>query len=175
VGYLHASVGEVARRAGVSKGVVTYHFATKGDLINEVVAEIFTSIAAEIGPRLEDVAPREFVSTYLQAWVDYFRTHRRYMFAIAEIWTNFRDESGRPVLGGAAIAPELAEVELVLAAGQATGHLRPFSTRVLAVSLKAALDGLLGQLAADPTLDLEAYGAELIALFDLATRAAPDI
>ncbi len=30
VGFARASVGEVERRAGVSKGVVTYHFAAKG-------------------------------------------------------------------------------------------------------------------------------------------------
>jgi hypothetical protein len=40
----------------------------------------------------------------------------------------------------------------------------------MAVSIKAALDALLGQLAVDPDLDLEAYGAELVTLFERATR-----
>ena len=33
LGFPRASVAEVARRAGVSKGVVTYHFPAKDDLI----------------------------------------------------------------------------------------------------------------------------------------------
>jgi TetR/AcrR family transcriptional regulator, fatty acid metabolism regulator protein len=138
-----------------------------------VVAELFASIGAFLGPRLESVALGEFVHIHIEAWVDYYRTHRRYMFAIAEIWSNFRDETGRQILGVTTIAPELAGVERALAAGQAEGHLRRFSTRVIAVSLKAALDGLLGQLAADPGLDLDAYAAELVALFDRATLASP--
>jgi len=40
------------------------------------------------------------------------------------------------------------------------------------VTLKAALDGLLAQLAMEPDLDLDAYRDELVALFDRATRAA---
>ena len=43
----------------------------------------------------------------------------------------------------------------------------PVQYRVMAVTLKAALDGLLAQLALDP--DLDAYRDELVALFDRAT------
>jgi hypothetical protein len=42
----------------------------------------------------------------------------------------------------------------------------------MAVTLKAALDGLLAQLALEPDLDLDAYRDELIALFDRATQPA---
>lgn len=78
--------------------------------------------------------------------------------------------TGAPCLGVSTLAGELAGVEQVLAAAQADGQLRPFSTWVMAVSLKGALDALLAQLAADPDLDLDAYLAELIVLFDRATR-----
>jgi hypothetical protein len=44
----------------------------------------------------------------------------------------------------------------------------------MAVTMKAALDALLAQLAGDPDIDLEAYGGELVALFERATRAHPD-
>jgi len=54
--------------------------------------------------------------------------------------------------------------------GHADGSLGSFSARVMAVTIKAALDALLAQLADDPELDLEAYGAELVTLFERATR-----
>jgi hypothetical protein len=92
------------------------------------------------------------------------------MIAIAEIWTGFRDANGRPHLDARTLDAERALVESALAAGQAAGALGDFSPRVMAVTLKAALDGLLGQLAMEPALDLDAYRDELIALFDRATR-----
>jgi hypothetical protein len=43
LGFARASVAEVARRPGVSKGVVTYHFPAKDDLIGAVIADVLTS------------------------------------------------------------------------------------------------------------------------------------
>ena len=40
----------------------------------------------------------------------------------------------------------------------------------MASVMKAALDDLLTQYADDPELDLEGYGAQLVALFERATR-----
>lgn len=170
VGYQQTTVAEVARRAGVSKGVVTYYFPARDDLVWAVVAAVFASVGEHVGTRLEDAPPARFVATYLEAWVDYYRTCRREMMAIAEIWTSFRDAAGHPHLDARTLGRERALVEAALSAGQAEGTLGDFSPRVMAVTLKAALDGLLAQLAMDPALDLDAYLDELVALFERATR-----
>ncbi|HEY2202002.1 MAG TPA: TetR/AcrR family transcriptional regulator, partial [Solirubrobacteraceae bacterium] len=170
LGFARASVGEVARRAGVSKGVVTYHFAAKDDLILEVVAHIFDSVTAFLAARLEGISPEEFLAGYITAWVDYYRTNRRYMLAVAEIWASLRDDTGERQFGSDAVAGELAVVQQVLELAQVSGSMGHFSARVMAVSIKGSLDALLGQFAADPELDLDAYGAELVALFERATR-----
>ena len=173
LGFQGMSVGEVGRRAGVSKGVVSYHFAAKDDLIYEVVKQIFDSITDFLESRLRRTSPETFVADYITAWVNYYRIHARYMLAIGEIWSNFRDETGHPHFGDQAVAGELAIVQRVLELGQADGSRGQFSARVMAVSIKAALDALLGQLASDPDLDLEAYGAELVGLFERASRPDP--
>jgi TetR/AcrR family fatty acid metabolism transcriptional regulator len=172
VGYQQTTVAEVARRAGVSKGVVTYYFPAREELLWAVVAAVFASVSEHVGSHFENVPPGRFVATYLGAWVDYYRTHRREMMAIAELWTSFRDANGRPHLDARTLGSEQALVEAALGAGQADGTLGDFSPRVMAVTLKAALDGLLAQLALEPALDLDAYRDELVALFDRATRAA---
>jgi TetR/AcrR family fatty acid metabolism transcriptional regulator len=164
-------VAEVARRAGVSKGVVTYHFRARDDLVWAVVAEVFGSITTHVGSRLEAVAPERFVATYLDAWIGYYRD--REMNAVAEIWTNFRDAEGRARLDARTLEHERTLVESALVAGQAAGQLTDFSPRVMAVTLKAALDGLLGQLTTEPDLDLDTYRDELVALFERATAAPP--
>jgi TetR/AcrR family transcriptional regulator, fatty acid metabolism regulator protein len=170
MGYQQTTVAEVARRAGVSKGVVTYYFPARDDLLWAVVAAIFGSIADRVGGRIEDVPPGRFVAVYLGAWVDYYRTNRREMMAIAELWTGFRDASGHPHLDARTLGRERELVESALAAGQAEGSFGEFSPRVMAVTLKAALDGLLAQLALDSGLDLDAYRDELVGLFERATR-----
>jgi TetR/AcrR family fatty acid metabolism transcriptional regulator len=172
LGFDRASVGEVARRAGVSKGVVTYHFAAKDDLIYEVVAQIFDSVKSFLEERLGRTEPERFVADYINAWVAYYGVQTRYMLAIREIWLSFRDKDGGLRFGGQAVAGELATVQQALELGQANGILGTFSARVMAASMKASLDALLAQLADDPKLDLDAYGAELVALFDRATRKA---
>lgn len=170
LGFQGTSVAEVARRADVSKGVVTYHFAAKDDLMFAAVAEIFDSVKEFLEARLGSTSPQRFVADYINAWIAYYRTRTRYMLAIREIWGNFRDDSGRQHFGPQAVAGELAVVQQVLEYGQADGSLGKFDARVMAVTLKASLDALLNQLAADPELDLEAYGAELVRLFERAIR-----
>ncbi len=170
VGFQGTSVGEVARRAGVSKGVVTYHFAAKDDLIFAVVARIFDSVTEALESRLRSTSPETFVADYINAWVEYYRTQTRYMLAIGEIWSNFRDERGQHHFGSQAVEGELSVVQRVLEYGQQQGMLGKFDARVMAVSIKAALGALLSQFAADPGLDLEAYRAELVTLFGRATR-----
>jgi AcrR family transcriptional regulator len=170
LGFQGTSVAEVARRAGVSKGVVTYHFAAKDDLIFAVVAGIFDSVKGFLERELGGTSPERFVADYINAWVAYYRTQTRYILAIREIWGNFRDDGGQQHFGPQAVAGELGVVQQVFEYGQADGSLGEFDARVMAVTIKAALDALLDQLADDPELDLDAYGAELVSLFERATR-----
>ncbi len=170
LGFHGTSVAEVARRAGVSKGVVTYHFPAKDDLFFAVVAHIFDSIKKSLETQLRGTSPESFVADYINAWVEYYRTQRPYVLAIGEIWGNFRDDGGDRHFGPQALEGELGVVQRVFEYGQADGSLGEFDPRVMALTVKAALDALLTQLATDPEVDVEAYGAELVRLFDSATR-----
>lgn len=175
VGFSATTVAEVARRAGVSKGVVTYHFAAKNDLIHAVITHVIDSIRQFLEPRLRAAEParypERFVAAYLTAWVDYYRTHLRDVLALYRISIPYRDESGRPSAEFGAEADEIAMVERVLKRGQEACRLGPFDAQVVALTMKAALNRLLIRLAADPDLDLEGYGIELVRLFERATRA----
>src|ERR1700748_813422 len=73
IGYQQTTVAEVARRAGVSKGVVTYYFPARDDLVRAVLAAVFASVGERVGARLENVPPQRYVAAYLGAWTDYYR------------------------------------------------------------------------------------------------------
>ena len=177
LGFPRASVAEVARRAGVSKGVVTYHFPAKDDLIQAVIADVLGSMTEHMASRLlpaePEKFPERFIAADITAWVEYFRTHTRSVIALVRIYNSFRDESGEPDPAFHVRADEIAVMTRILTLGQARGTLGSFSAAVVAASVKALLDDLLTQFAADPDLDIEAYGAELIAMFERATRPGP--
>jgi TetR/AcrR family transcriptional regulator, fatty acid metabolism regulator protein len=176
-GFARASVGELARRAGVSKGVVTYHFAAKDDLIRAVIADVIGSMAEYLEPRLlaaePERFPERFIAAYVTAWAGYYRSHTRQVLALVRIFNGFRDESGRPNPAFSARAGEVAAIEHVLRAGQDLGRLGSFEAHVMASVIKVAVEDLLTQFVNDPDLDLESHAAQLAALFERATRPDP--
>ena len=173
-GFARASVGEVARRAGVSKGVVTYHFPAKDDLIQAVIATVIAEMSQYLEPRLRAANPAQhperFIAAYLTTWTGYIRAHSRDVLALVRIYDAFRDETGRPNPAFDIRATEISIVTQILRQGQETGCLGSFDSPTMAAVMKAALDDLLRQYADDPGLDLEAYGAQLVAMFEAATR-----
>jgi hypothetical protein len=57
-----------------------------------------------------------------------------------------------------------------LRAGQRSGEFRRFNTRVMALAILQAIDGVPPLLAREPDLDLELHGKELATSFAFATR-----
>lgn len=174
VGYSRASVAEVARRAAVSKGVVTYHFPAKDDLIQAVIADVVAEMRQYMEPLLRAANPLEyperFIAPYLSAWTGYIKTHGRDVLALVRIFDAYPHESGRLNPTFDARTEEITLVAGILRRGQQSGRLRGFDPHIMARVMKAALDDLLRNYAANPELDLEACGAELVAIFEAATR-----
>jgi AcrR family transcriptional regulator len=178
VGFARASVGELARRAGVSKGVVTYHFAAKDDLIRAVIADVIGSMAEYLEPRLiaaePERFPERFIAAYVTAWAGYYRSHARQVLALVRIFSAFRDESGHPNPAFRTRAGEVAAIERVLRLGQDMGRFGSFDPHVMASVIKVAVEDLLNQFVNDPDLDLEGYAAQLATLFERATQPDRD-
>jgi TetR/AcrR family fatty acid metabolism transcriptional regulator len=52
LGYGQASLARIATRIGISKGVISYHFAGKDDLIKQIVIDVVEAGRAYILPRV---------------------------------------------------------------------------------------------------------------------------
>ncbi|HEX3782778.1 MAG TPA: hypothetical protein VHX38_24190 [Pseudonocardiaceae bacterium] len=87
-----------------------------------------------------------------------------------EILTNAKDEAGTPVVDAGSMTGLVDRLAEAFRAGQQAGELREFDPLVMAQSLRGAVDGMVARFGADPDLDLDAYGQELVILFELATR-----
>lgn len=167
-------MGQIAKRAGLSStGLISYHFASKDDLMNQVVADVYAKTAEVVGePVGRAGGPRAQLLTFIEASVDFYLTYPRHMRALAEIGLGRREAEGP----GALPLPheaELRELQETFLEGQRTEDFREFSPRVMAVALRHALDGVALRIGTDPEPDAATYARELVELFDLATRRQP--
>jgi len=174
VGYGHASLARIAERLAISKGVISYHFAGKDELIREVVNEVYAVAGAFVEPRLTAASSAAGVlRAYIEAEIAFMRAYPAHLRAMVEIFTNFRTAEGKLYYDGVSEEEQrLAVVEEILASGQRDGEFRGFPARVMAIAISGAIDGVLLQWMANPDLDLELCARELATLFDLATRNA---
>lgn len=173
-GYAQASLARIAARIGISKGVISYHFAGKDDLIRQVVMDVVEAGRAYILPRVfsQSTGPA-MLRAYIESNLAFMREHRNYMVAVVEILRSgaFTSDGGRRIDGrDVDVAARLLEEQLALL--QAQGQLRgDFDPAVMAVAIRATIDVVPHRLVLDRDFDVDKYASEIANIFDLATRA----
>ncbi len=175
LGYANASLAEIARRAGVSKGVISYHFEGRRELVEEVVRAVLAKATAVMRPRI--IAEHSVVGmlrAYLTTNLEFFGSHHKHIQALLNIAAGARADDGKAMFEFALVSERAVRaLEKLLRHGQERGEFREFSTRAMAVTIRTAIDGLASQLTVAPKLDLKSYANELATMFDLATRKPP--
>jgi len=170
LGYSQTSLAQIAKRAGISKGVIVYYFSSKEALIEKVVTEIYTAAVQAVTPQIAAQPTAQLqLQAYIQSAVHYIGTHRMQMVALLEIALNFRTAEGKLRYSGISEEWILSALEALLRQGQEDGKFRAFDTRVMAVTIRRAIDALAPLLTAHPNLDTDSYAQELVTLFDRAT------
>jgi TetR/AcrR family fatty acid metabolism transcriptional regulator len=170
VGCARASLAQIAERAGISKGVISYHFAGKAELIEQVVHAVYAAAGSFMAPRVEhEPTVAGMLRAYIESNLQFMRSHRTHMLALIDIWANFRPRDGEPSPLAALHQTGLTHLEGLLAYGQEQGEFRRFAPRVMALVIRKAIDEVAYQIATQDDFDLDAYAHELVVLFDRAT------
>ena len=136
-GFAAASLGAIAERIGVSKGVLSYHFTGKSELLREVVGHVLTEAAAYMTPRVAAATScMDALRIYVTSNLDFIGAHRREIIAFTEIVNGMPPGGSEPppYLEGHQSAVE--DLTRLLEAGQAAGEFGAFSAFVTAVSLR---------------------------------------
>jgi AcrR family transcriptional regulator len=172
VGYAQASLGRIATQVGISRGLISYHFAGKDDLMNEIIGEVVAQARDYMEPRIA-AAPNgpAMLRVYIESNLAFIREHRNHLIAVVEI-IRHRVAAGGPqaARGGHAEAAARPLVDL-LARAQHAGELRAdFDPRIMAIAIRAAIDAAPPLLSRDPTFDIDAYAGEIADVFERATR-----
>ena len=172
VGYADASMAEIARRAGIAKSVVSYHFSDKAELMGEVLRTALATYATFMEPRMAGATSVfDKLRAYLTGTADYAAEHRSLHVAVIEIALNATSADGRPLVATMPLQAPKPSIEDILLQGQRDGELRNFDVGVVAGVIRSAITHAMAmRQRADPGTDLSAYAEELVRLFDLGIR-----
>jgi AcrR family transcriptional regulator len=166
LGFVNASLAQIAKRAGISKSVIGYYFPTKDDLVKQAVDHFYLTGHVSMMGQMEHItSASEALRIYIHSNIDYVHKNRTATMAMGEIVTNFRGPDGLPVYKYEDTEPMIEGTKALFDWGQQTGEFRLFDSRVMAVTLRGAMDSFAAELKANPTLDASRYAAELTALF----------
>ncbi|GAC68635.1 putative transcriptional regulator [Gordonia soli NBRC 108243] len=182
-GYPQSSIAKIAERAGIAKSVVLYHFRGKDELVAAIVETVFAKSAAVMIPQIVAASTAtERLRAYIASNGEFLDAHRPDAIALYAISSTYRDAEGRRFdeavqasVDTDGVPPELAllDPESIFADGVRDGE---FTTdtepRVLKNILRAALDGVVGELARDDSFDVLTHTAAISDLFLTATGAS---
>ena len=170
VGYAGASFARIAEKLGISRGLISYHFAGKDDLMRHVVHEAAEEAKAYMRPRiLAGSTGPGMLRAYIESNLAFMRDHRNNVIAMIEI---ARSAEGRSIFNDdTAVVNAVSALEGLLSSFQTAGQFRPdFDPRIMAITIRAAIEAASPLLALDPAFDIDSYSRQIITIFDLATR-----
>ncbi|TWS24078.1 TetR/AcrR family transcriptional regulator [Tsukamurella sputi] len=174
-GFGGASLARIAERAGISKGVISYHFDGKDELMREVVISLYQNGAAMMTPRIEAATNAiGRIAAYIESNIEFLGANRQHITAMIEVVYGLRDADDRPVFSAedgdnASVLP-LAEL---LRAGQESGDFGDFDAWIMAQQIRDSIDGAATRAARDPGLDLAPYAEQMLALYLRAVQPPP--
>lgn len=167
-GFAKASLSRIAEHAGISKGVVTYHFRNKAEILEQMVLDFFNRSWEFMEPRIyaEATAVGQ-VNGWVSSQIEFLTGHPTEFFAMTAVIMNHPDRSdGDPFdLGNDEAVEGLSEI---LEAGQDEGQLRDFDTKKVANIILRSIDGVISSWATNPERDTT---ADIEALKDFISHA----
>lgn len=170
VGVEKASFVGIAQRAGISRGVISYHFGSRADLLDSIVAEVYRlGDKAVSGSVVNAESPRAALAAFITESVKFYTAYPRQMAALSAIFASGHVSAAPARDDRAEHTAEMLEVDAILADGQKRGEFRDFDTRVMTMTIRAALDAAVRRIGAGD--DPAQLGSELAKTFDVATRA----
>jgi AcrR family transcriptional regulator len=162
-GFSNTSFAEIAREAGISKGVISYHFAGKSDLVEAVLARLLREPAEFIKTRVDARArPLDKLRAYVRANFEHMRAHRAHYVALVDLWDSRSGSQGDNPFNAEAYEPSRGYLARIIEGGQAGGELREVPARTMASVIQAAIDGVMLQWVFDAdAIDLDAAAFEI--------------
>ena len=168
VGYANASLSRIAVRLDISKGVISYHFAGKDDLIAEIVSQVLQQARGSMQPRIEaQTTGPEMLRTYIESNLEFMRDNPNQLRAVVEIVRATIAGAKSPFSGDRDAGVHILAEQLTRF--QTAGDFRTdFDPNAMAIAIRAVIDAAPPRLT-DPAFEIDRYAREAVTIFDRAT------
>ncbi|GIN57345.1 TetR family transcriptional regulator [Lederbergia ruris] len=166
LGYVKTSLSQIAKRAGISTALISYHFSDKNDLMNHLLMNLLESSTSYVLEKVsKEETPTNKLNTFIRASLAYQGTHHAYNIALVEIIFNARTPDNIPYYKLADHDdedPMMDELCRILRDGQEKGEFRTFNVDVMANIIQGAIGEYMLNASITRKVDLETYSDELI-------------
>jgi AcrR family transcriptional regulator len=150
-GYTQASFAEIARQLGITKGLITYHFDGKQDLIASVIRTIINKQADYLAYQINKcTTATDKLRMYIKSSLEYTERNRPHFVALVDLWGSFTSPEQKRAFNKTFYGPCISQLQAVFQLGQNNGEFRDFETKILTHILQGALDGVTLQWVFDP-------------------------
>jgi AcrR family transcriptional regulator len=162
-GFSQASLAEIAKKAGISKGVISYHFDGKEELVEEILRSLLRKPAEFVKERVSLAETAiEKLRAYIEANFEFMKMNRIGYVALVDLWGQ-RDGGGRNSLNADAYEPSRHYLAHILEEGQKAGEMRALSVLATASLIQGAIDGVMLQWVLDEkAIDLDTARDEVV-------------
>ena len=163
-GFSQTSLAEIARKAGISKGVISYHFAGKEELVEEILRSLLRQPAEFIKERVaQNETALDQLRAYIEANFEFMESHRDHYVALVDLWGQRGSPEEENRFNADAYEPSRHYLAHILEAGRERGEFRHMPVRSTASLVQAAIDGVMLQWVFDEeSIDLSVSRAEVL-------------
>jgi len=174
-GYSQSSLAEIARDAGISKGVISYHFEGKDDLVDAILARLVREPAEFIKRHVDACeSSLEKLQAYVRANLEFMKANRTGYVALVDLWESRDSSRGRNQFAADAYEPSRRYLARILEAGQQQGEFRRLAPHTVASVIQATIDGVMLQWVFDEeAIDLDACGEEILGMINRNLSVGP--
>ncbi|SDZ08008.1 DNA-binding transcriptional regulator, AcrR family [Evansella caseinilytica] len=169
-GYTNATVGNIAKHAGVSKGIITYYFPKKNDMMDEIVDDLYAKGAdfMSVYWKEDDPAPK-MLEDYIRSSLHFAMFNKKQVNVVTQIFSNCRNEDGR--LRYENVEPMYEPFIHLFQKGQKDHDFWGFSPKLMAMILRWVTDHMAIYLTKkEKSSSLEQEIDEVVRLFLKATE-----
>jgi AcrR family transcriptional regulator len=165
-GFSQASLAEIAKKAGISKGVISYHFDGKEDLVEEILRSLLRKPAEFVKERVfQAKTPIDKLRAYIEANFDFMKSNRVGYVALVDLWGQRDGSGGRSSLNADAYEPSRHYLAHFLEEGQRAGEMRWLPVIATASLIQGAIDGIMLQWVLDEkSIDLDVAKREVVSM-----------
>ena len=142
-GYHNFSMQDVARTAGVSKGIIHYYFLNKDELMMSVLDKVAGDIERVIASEMESITnPKRKLEVFIDVCFDVVRSTKEYYQVNMDFWTQINQKEEVRKVIALHYRKFRESCALIIEEGISSGEFRAVEPREYASYVVAVIDGL---------------------------------